>query len=115
MTLLSFLLLLVCLFVGNLISQKNGPLIGFFVWAAMIALISIVLAAERGIANVLVLIATFVLPLLASIGGVRLLCRYEFGKKWLKMDHQGAGCLTYCVLYGISFYLVGEILSSLFL
>ena len=115
MTAWFYLTLFVFIFVGHSISPKKGAFAGFVVWLIVSAIIVLLLAAERGFAAVFVLGSSVVLSFLSSIYSVKLLCRFDLGKKWMKIDHQGAGCMTHSIIFIISFYLVEYILEALFL
>ena len=101
--------------VGSMFWRKKGGMYGliacFILWSIAVA----IMVFSKGIMYAIGVGFSMVVSIFLSFQFKSLLLKTAFGKKWIKKDHQGTGCMTMVFVFICLMYLFMEIVRTLFL
>lgn len=101
--------------VGSMVWREKGSMYGliacFILWSIAVA----IMVFSKGIMYAIGIGFSMVVSIFLSFQFKSLLLKTAFGKKWIKKDHQGTGCMTLLITFICLMSLFMEIVRALLL
>lgn len=101
--------------VGSMFWRKKGGMYGLIACFILWSIAAAIMVFSKGTVYVIAFGISFVTAIFLSFQFKFFLLKTAFGKKWIKIDHQGTGCMTLLITFICLMSLFMEIVRALLL